>query len=536
LLTLLADDPKITDRFCVVSDRARLYAEGSRMIGAATQLETPRFLRELCAGIGARLEPAAGRNLRITGLTADSREVRPGYLFAAVRGAQADGHDFIKKALACGAVAVLADQPSASAPGAVLVRVNDSREALARLAARWYGLACAPNGNEMRLIGVTGTNGKSTVCCLVRTLMNHAAQPCANIGTIEYDLVGRRAGASLTTPAAVTLARLLAEARGHGAERAALEVSSHALDQRRTDGLTFSTAVFTNLTGDHYDYHGGPAEYLSAKKRLFDCLDERAVALVNTDDPAGERMVADCRARVVRYGLSTGADLSGRVEESNRLGTRLRIRHHGGETEVRSPLVGEHNAYNILAAFGAGLADGLSAGVVAEGIAALKAVPGRLERVSPADCPVDVLVDYAHTDDALDRALQAARRICRARLTVVFGCGGDRDRTKRPRMARTAERADRIVVTSDNPRTEEPDRIIDDILVGFGPERRKRVHVDPDRESAIRHALEQAGPGDLVLIAGKGHEDYQIIGASRRWFDDRVIAARLVREIWGADR
>jgi len=294
--------------------------------------------------------------------------------------------------------------------------------------------------------------------------------------------------------------------------------------------------VFTNLTGDHHDYHGGPAEYLSAKKRLFNRLTDRAVALVNADDPAGERMVSDCRARILRYGLTAGADLTGRVEESSGSGTLLRIRHDGYETPVCSPLVGEHNAYNILAAFGAGLAEGLSPEDIATGIASVTAVPGRLERVGGAGDTVEVFVDYAHTDDALGRVLQAARQICRGRLSVVFGCGGDRDRSKRPRMGRAAaELADRIVVTSDNPRTEDPGRIIDDILAGFDPQQRGAVHVDPDRESAIEYAIKQAGAGDLVLIAGKGHEDYQIIGTSRQWFDDRAIAARIIGEIHGAD-
>jgi len=505
------------------------------MIGAATQNDTKYSLRGLCADLEAQIELTANHDPEITGLTADSRQVKPGYLFAAVRGRQVDGHDYVEQAIAAGATAVLVEAADAAAPGAAVVRVRDSREALARLAARWQGLNDALEAGLLKLSGVTGTNGKSTICFLVRAMMNHAGQPCACIGTIEYDLVGRRADASLTTPDAVELAKLLAEARRHGANRVVMEVSSHALDQRRTDGLRFATAVFTNLTGDHHDYHGGAEQYLVAKKRLFDGLDESAIALVNADDAVAERVIADCRARIVRYGLGPGTELRGAIEEMSSAGTRLSVHHDGGAIEVRTPLVGGHNAYNVLAAFGLGLAEGLAAETVAEGLASLKTVPGRLERVGGADYPLDVFVDYAHTDDALRNVLRAARQICRGRLTVVFGCGGDRDRSKRPRMARVAaESADRIIVTSDNPRTEDPQRIIDDITAGFDSGQRNRVTVEPDRESAMARAIREAQEGDLVLIAGKGHEDYQIVGSARHWFDDRVVAARHLAQKYGA--
>ena len=504
------------------------------MSGAVYQDEASISLRELCAGLDVRMDAGLGDGPPIAGLTADSRQVKPGYLFAAVPGRQVDGHDYVEQAVAAGATAVLIEAAEASAPGAAVVRVRDSREALARLAARWHGLTDALEAGSLKLSGVTGTNGKSTICFLARAMMNHAGRSCACIGTIEYDLVGRRADASLTTPDAVELAKLLAEARRHGANRVVMEVSSHALDQRRTDGLRFATAVFTNLTGDHHDYHGGAEQYLAAKKRLFDGLDESAIALVNADDAVAKRVIADCRARIVRYGLGPDTELRGAIEEMNSTGIRLRVHHDGGLIEVHTPLVGCHNAYNVLAAFGLGLAEGLSPETAAEGVASLKTVPGRLERVGGAACPLDVFVDYAHTDDALRNVLKAARQICRGRLAVVFGCGGDRDRSKRPRMARVAaELADSIVVTSDNPRSEDPQVIIEEILAGLEPRQRNRVMVEPDRESAIAHAIRETKEGDLVLIAGKGHEDYQIVGSARHWFDDRVVAARHLEQRYG---
>ncbi|UCG31836.1 MAG: UDP-N-acetylmuramoyl-L-alanyl-D-glutamate--2,6-diaminopimelate ligase [Phycisphaerales bacterium] len=513
-------------------------------------------LRELCAGLNLCIDAAADVNPLINGLTADSRQVRPGYLFAAIRGMQVDGHKFIPAAIAAGASAILTDRPDPTSPSPSLrassatitatataaVRAPDARTALAHLAARFFGLQRALNTGVLRLTGVTGTNGKSTICFLIQAMLNHAGCRCANLGTIQYDVLDRIVPAPLTTPDAVELARLLAEARRNGASHAALEVSSHALDQRRADGLSFANAVFTNLTGDHHDYHGGPEPYLLAKKRLFDTLPPGATAMVNTDDPACPRMVADCDARLVHYGLADSdrrredapeTHLLAELVEMSSAGTRLRARHAGMVTEVWTPLVGRHNAYNALAAFGVGLAEGLTPQQAAAGIATLKAVPGRLEKIGGDKCPIDVFVDYAHTDDALRNVLRATRQICRGQLTVVFGCGGDRDRTKRPRMAQAAEQlADNIFVTSDNPRTEDPHKIIADIMEGFG-RRRRQVHAEPDRGQAIRRAIREAEPGDLVLIAGKGHEDYQIIGGSRRWFDDREVACRQIEERFG---
>jgi UDP-N-acetylmuramoyl-L-alanyl-D-glutamate--2,6-diaminopimelate ligase len=523
------------------------------MSGAANQLEPGMTLRELCAGLDLRIDAPIDDNPVITGLTADSRQARPGYLFAAIRGMQVDGHEFIPAAIAAGAAAILTDGPDTPLPSptsrgssttttataAVTVRAPDARTALAHMAARFFGLQRALNTGTLRLTGVTGTNGKSTICFLIQAMLNQAGRRCANLGTIQYDVLGRVAPAPLTTPDAVELARLLAEAHRNGASHAAIEVSSHALDQRRADGLSFANAVFTNLTGDHHDYHGGPEPYLLAKKRLFDALPAGATAVVNADDVACPLLVANCDARLVRYGLADSGrrregapetHLLGEAVEMSSTGTRLRVRHAGTITEIETPLVGRHNAYNVLAAFGVGLAEGLTPQQAAEGVATLKAVPGRLEKVGGHECPIDVFVDYAHTDDALRNVLRAARQICRGKLLVVFGCGGDRDRTKRPRMARAAAQlADKVFVTSDNPRTEDPHRIIADIMEGFAGGARP-AHVEADRERAICTAIRQADPGDLVLIAGKGHEDYQIVGRTKRPFDDRQVARLHIRE------
>ena len=493
-------------------------------------------LSTLCNALRSPARILGRPEIRIVGVTDDSRQVSPGYLFAALRGTRTDGHDprYIRQAVENGAAAILTEREQIECADVTRVCVPDTRPALAQIAARFYNVTRDLDSGAMRLIGVTGTNGKSTVCRLIQAALNAGGRRCANLGTIEYDLIGRRSASVLTTPGSIELARLIAESRRHCADRLCLEVSSHALDQCRTDGLTFSTAIFTNLSGDHYDYHGGQPAYLRAKKRLFDGLDADAVAVVNVDDPVHRSIVADCRARLIRYGLSDSADLRADVRGMAASGTALTIHHKNESFDVSVPIVGRYNVYNILAAFAAGMADGIDAETVLDGVRSVTSIAGRLERVGGADCPIDVFVDYAHTDDALGNVLSAARQVCRGRLIVVFGCGGDRDRSKRPRMARVAaELADEVVITSDNPRSEDPMSIIDEVRSGLSAGERAAATVEPDRERAIELAIHRARPGDLVLIAGKGHEDYQIIGDRRRWFDDRVAAARVLEQAFG---
>ncbi len=465
------------------------------------------------------------------GVCEDSRRVVSGSVFVAVCGTSADGRLFIQDALNRGARLVLGEGLAPSADGRVLP-VADARAALATLAARWFDLADAA-ATGIRLIGVTGTNGKSTTVFMTRAILAADGRKCGLLGTVQYDLCGRTVKANMTTPAAVDLAGYVRECADHGATDAVMEVSSHALDQKRTDGLRFAAAGFTNLTGDHLDYHKSMERYGEAKRRLFERLDGDAVAVVNRDDANWQSLVRGCRARVVTYSLTSG-DIVGAVTRNTIRGTHYRLRIDGTDLLLENALPGLHNVYNALAAAGLARAVGASHEAIERGLSGVRNIPGRLQRV-PCAGGADVFVDYAHTDDALVNVLGTLRPLTSRRLFVVFGCGGDRDPTKRPRMARAAARfADRIVVTSDNPRSERPEAIIDDILSGFDDEARARLRVDVERRSAIRAALSEASDGDVVLIAGKGHEDYQILGSQRVHFDDVEVAIQAAAELAGA--
>ncbi|UCF33101.1 MAG: UDP-N-acetylmuramoyl-L-alanyl-D-glutamate--2,6-diaminopimelate ligase [Phycisphaerales bacterium] len=466
-------------------------------------------------------------DVEIVSLTDDSRVVGQGGLFVAVRGHAVDGHRFVEFAAAAGAAAVVVEgggRFSLSADCRV-IRVDDSREALARLAAAFYGL-CPASACPLHLIGITGTNGKTTVSWMLRSIVSAAGLRAALIGTVEYDLCRGRMRAPLTTPGAIDLCRHLSDAAEAGATHAILEVSSHALDQRRTDGLFFDIAAFTNFSGDHLDYHGTSEAYLAAKRRLFERLDEHAVAIVNADDPAGRTMADAIAARVIWYGMeSSKCDVRARIVSVDRRACEFVLCGSGPEVLLRCPLAGRHNVSNALAASTIALSLGIDSDAIRRGIEGLARVPGRLERVSSDACPFDVYVDYAHTDDALDNVLSVLRPLTKGRLICVFGCGGDRDRSKRPRMAAAVARyADVAYVTSDNPRTEKPEAIIEQILPGFARQSRCAVQVDADRRQAIEAAIGSADTGDTVLIAGKGHEDYQLVGAQVLHFDDREVA------------
>jgi UDP-N-acetylmuramoyl-L-alanyl-D-glutamate--2,6-diaminopimelate ligase len=463
----------------------------------------------------------------IAGVTDDSRQVEPGWLFVAVAGHEADGHRFVSDAVERGAAAIVAERAIDSREAVPVVRVPDSRIAAARLAATFHGLDQLRADGRMQVIAVTGTNGKSTFCYLARAIANADGSPCGLLGTIEYDLIRRRVPAPVTTPGPVVLASYVAEAAAAGARTVVFEASSHALHQRRTDGLHVDVGVFTNLSGDHLDYHGDVEEYLAAKKRLFDALDADAAAVVNQDDVASERIVADCKARRLTFGLNALADVQARITEITANGSRFELIAPSGTTEVWTRLVGRHNVLNCLAAASAGIALGIDVETIRHGLSSIERVAGRLERVAREGVTGDptVLVDYAHTDDALLNVLGALQPLKRDRLIVVFGCGGDRDRTKRPRMGKVAgQSADLIYVTSDNPRTEKPEAIIDEIVAGFDRRDMARVTVEPDRRAAIELAVRAAGPDDVVLIAGKGHENYQVLGRDSIPFDDREIA------------
>lgn len=500
-----------------------------------TPAHRPVPLAELLTrGLDSEALCAGGGDVLIHDICCDSRQASPGCLFVAVSGSAADGAGFAADAVRRGAVAVVADRAIAAPDVAVLVSVPNARAAVARLAAAFFGLAEIQKRGELDLVGITGTNGKSTVAFMVRSILAAAGRRAAMLGTIEYDLIGRKTTAPLTTPGAIELTRLLIEAHAAGARHGVMEVSSHSLDQHRTAGVSFSTAVFTNLSQDHLDYHGRIEDYLIAKRRLFDGLDARAVAVVNADDPATPRMLEFCRAHVIRYGLDPSADAWGRVQRETQAGGVFSLVCDGAPLELRTPLVGRHNILNALAAASAGIALGLDAASIRSGLANLASVPGRLQRLDTGDLGFETFVDYAHTDDALRHALDSLRPITRGRLWCVFGCGGDRDRTKRPLMARAVGAgADRFVITSDNPRTEDPLDIIADIEGGLPATARARGITEPDRAKAIAAAIENLTPGDTLLIAGKGHEDYQIVGTVKHRFDDTEIAMDAIRRKQG---
>lgn len=493
---------------------------------------------------GARVTPA-DRTIRVREITDDSRRVAPGACFVAIQGTRADGARFIADAVARGAVAVVTDRDCVVPAPAVKVLVADARRAMARLAAVRLGLADlnwadAPGATRrLRVVGVTGTNGKSTTVFLIRAILQAAGEPTALLGTIQYDLLSRQVEAPMTTPPAGTLVEYLVSAAEAGATHAVMETSSHALDQRRTDGIRFDAGVFTNLTGDHMDYHKTREAYRLAKRRLFDLLDADATGIVNADDPAGDSMLEACGGRHVRYGLNGRADLSARIREISAAGSCFDLVSEGRRVPIRLKLVGRHNVQNALAAAAAARAVGVDWPAIVKGLESVDSVRGRLEpvRIPGVQAPFTVLVDYAHTDDALENVLGALRPLAPRKLIVVFGCGGDRDRLKRPRMAAVAERwADRIVVTSDNPRSEKPTDIIEEILKGFSDAARAKILVQPDRRLAIHEAIAGAQPDDVVLLAGKGHETYQDFGDHRIHFDDAEVAAEALASAVGARR
>lgn len=492
-------------------------------------------LSSLIAGLDVRRRDADRSDVRVCDLTEDSRTVLPGSLFVARPGVKSDGRRFIASALELGAVAILTDPGCPvpdTGPGVAWLTTPDVPTVTAVLAERFFGEPAA----RLALVGVTGTNGKTTVATLTYQLLNAGRKRCGLIGTVAVD-DGKSVGpANMTTPPSIELSMALANMVEAGYQAAAMEVSSHSLDQRRTAALGFDVAVFTNITGDHLDYHRTFDNYLRAKSLLFASLREDALAIINADDPNAERIVERCPARVLRCGASKrpGVDCWVEAGPSAFEGTAVRLVGPWGEIAGRTRLIGDFNAMNVLQSVAAAHRVGMNPDRIASMLPRLSPPPGRLERVSPdagaERLPFAVFVDYSHTDDAIRRALSVLRPLVAdpdARLRVVFGCGGDRDATKRPRMGRAAcEGADVVYVTSDNPRTEQPAAIIRDILSGIQDDSCFRVHVDPDRRRAIRRAIDEAGPGDVVLIAGKGHEDYQILpdesgGTRTIHFDDR---------------
>lgn len=473
---------------------------------------------------GLLRDPAAAERLDdrpLRGVAADSRKVEEGFLFCAVVGTGGDGHRYLPEVAARGAAAATVERPDAAAP-LPQVEVSDGRLAAAHAAAAFHG----DPWEELTLVGVTGTNGKTTTAAILRHLLARRG-PAASIGTLGA--VGPDGGVlpgteGLTTPGPVESAAWLRRLADEGVRGVAMEVSSHALHQHRVAAVRFDAALFTNLSRDHLDYHESMEEYRAAKLRLLDLLKPGGVAALNADDPAWAGVEAP-GARTVRFGVETPAEVRAEGVEAGPGGMEWTLRTPDGAARVRLPLFGAFNISNALGAAAVLWGLGWPLEEVAAGLESLPQVPGRLERVAVPGYPATVLIDYAHTPDALERALQAVRPLVPGRVVVVFGAGGDRDPGKRPEMGRVAaEGADLAVVTSDNPRTEDPAKIADDVERGMGDAPRVRLL---DRREAIRHALGEAGEGDLVLLAGKGHERYQIWGTEVRPFDEREV----VREI-----
>lgn len=489
-----------------------------RLEQLASQLKTARLI-----GDGAT---------EITGVERDSRAVKPGDLFLCLPGHTVDGHDFAAQAVAAGASALVVERPlQLDVPQLV---TGSSRHAMAVLADYFYGHP----SRSLSVIGVTGTNGKTTTTYLIERILADNGSCPGVIGTIEMRYAGQSYPMSGTTPEALDLQRDLAAMRDAGTTHVAMEVSSHALEQGRVKGVRYRTAIFTNLTQDHLDYHGTMDVYREAKGLLFSRLgnsygNESSYAVLNADDPAAERYKQLTAAEVVTYGVDSPADVQASNIRITAGGTSFHVSSFAGETDITLQMVGKFNVYNALAAISAGLLEGVSLEAVKASLESVPGVPGRVESVN-AGQDFAVIVDYAHTPDGLENVLKAVREFAGQRVITVFGCGGDRDRTKRPIMGEIASRySDYTIVTSDNPRTENPETILLDIEVGLQKANvpQERYELQVDRRAAIEKAVEMASPGDVVLIAGKGHETYQIIGKVTHDFDDRLAAQDAIRGI-----
>jgi UDP-N-acetylmuramoyl-L-alanyl-D-glutamate--2,6-diaminopimelate ligase len=462
--------------------------------------------------------------LVVSEVTHDSRRCGPGTLFVAIRGLATDGNDFIAAARKKGAVAVCSERPPL--PDVPWVQVPDAREALAILSAAALGTPAL----ALDLVGVTGTNGKTTTTYLIEAALRAAGEKVGLLGTISYRIGDRVQEAGRTTPEASDLQALFRQMVDAGCRRAVLEVSSHSLALKRVHGCPFKVAVFTNLTRDHLDFHGDMDAYFAAKRLLFDTLLRKdGHAVINADDDRAPELARASRGRVWTFSLTRPADLTVQDLSLSLSGTRARVRTPAGTLDVETQLIGRFNVENALAALGAGLALGVPTGALLRGLASMRGVPGRLERVD-AGQEFTVVVDYAHTDDALKNLLETVRELEPRRLITVFGCGGDRDRTKRPLMGAVAARLSEVVIlTSDNPRSEPPEAILEEIQRGMRGGRGAEVHVIVDRREAIAKALELADAGSVVAIAGKGHETSQVLRDRTVPFDDRQVVRDILR-------
>jgi UDP-N-acetylmuramoyl-L-alanyl-D-glutamate--2,6-diaminopimelate ligase len=509
----------------------------------AFSTKRPRKLRELIHA-SELLMLRGSLEMPVTGIAYHSRQVERGFLFVAIPGQKDDGHRYIQEAISRGASAIICEHENIPEFEGTVVKTADARATLARIAARFYDHP----SRDMTVIGITGTNGKTTTSFLLESILEAAGFNVGVIGTINYRFGNQAFTAATTTPQSLDLQALLSRMREAGVSHVVMEVSSHALEQKRVDEVNYRGAVFTNLSHDHLDYHRDMESYFRAKSRLFSLVNGHThtgspLLLVNGDDAYGARLIEQYKTSV-SYGLRDGVTLKATCVQATFGGLKASITDGRHILAVASPLLGTVNIYNILAAVGVSLWLGVSPSVIEKGVAHLSSVPGRLFPVQGPE-GITALIDYAHTPDALERTLESVRNLCSRRVITVFGCGGDRDPSKRPLMGRVVGmKSDMAVVTSDNPRSEDPMEIIEDIEPGLLLAGMNKVEpsdviesrsylVIPDRREAIRAAVRAACPGDLILIAGKGHENYQIIGKTIRDFDDVVEARKAFQEIKG---
>lgn len=486
------------------------------------------LLKDLLKNIYTKPLPPGGEELMIESISCDSRIKQPQGLFVALEGFKVKGEDFIREAIDQGAVAVAKKGSNRRIgnytipDGVVVLDVSNPPLFLHQVALRFFDYP----SRRVRTIGVTGTNGKTTITYLLESIFKANRQPCAVIGTVNYRIAGKIFPSKNTTPGFLENQSHLAQLASLKIPYCVMEVSSHALEQGRVEGIDYVSAIFTNLTQDHLDYHKNMESYFKAKSILFKNLNDYAAAIINEDDMYGQPMMRLSKGQVVTYGMKASAQVRAQQIESSLNGTHLDVVFPSGKISMTTPFIGQHNVYNILAACACAWKEGVGFDQIRQGIETLSGVPGRMEAVE-AGQDYFVFIDYAHTEDGLVNVLQALRAVSRSKIILVFGCGGDRDRGKRPKMGAVAcQGADYSIVTSDNPRNEDPAAIIAEITRGFT---KNNYEVIVDRQQAIAHALEIAQPGQIVLIAGKGHEDYQIFRDRTIEFDERKIVQELIK-------
>ncbi len=461
-------------------------------------------------------------DVEITGITNDSRKVRPGHLYVAIKGHKTDGHNFIKQSLESGAQAIVSEERSSLNTQIPQIIVHNARKALSSLSCDFY----SNPSQRINVVGVTGTNGKTTTTFLTKSIIEQAGYETGLIGTINYQIGKKIIPAQETTPESVELQRLIAEMVEAKMKFAVMEVSSHSAIQHRIANINFKTAVFTNITAEHMDYHKTIPNYLNAKAELFKNLTKDSFAVLNADDEFSKYFADRTGAKILWYGIKNKADVKAEIYRESTNNIMIKLNYLEKEIDMKIPFMGLHNVYNALASVTSAISLGFELEVIKSGIESAPAVPGRLENV-PCDRGFKIVVDYAHTPHALETVLHALKGLVKGRILLVFGCGGDRDKEKRPKMGKIAdEKSDIFWLTNDNPRSEGPVDIIDDIKAGIKSGR--SFHIQPNRHKAIEEALSEAKGNDLVLIAGKGHEKYQIIKDTILPFDDREVAKKIL--------